>query len=297
MIDLHMHTLNSDGDKTTIEILKMCEEKKLNYISITDHDNCHSYNDLNNIDVKKYYSGKIIYGAEMTTSFENNVIEILGYGVDMEVINEFHKTNYTVEKLIERENYLFNKLLSICKDLELKNTENLELYIIKRGFAKRIIYDDLLKYKENFNIIDNELLQNFSNFARKGLANPKNKLYLGEDKLFPDLNEVAKLIKAGNGLCFLAHLYQYGIGDDIEFLNRLRKEIKLDGLECYYSYFTDEQTSTILEYAKENKLYISGGSDYHGVLKPGIDIGVGKGNLNIKEEIINPWIDKVKKYC
>jgi len=292
-----MHTLNSDGDKTTIEILKMCEERKLSYISITDHDNCYSYNDLNSIDVKKYFSGQIIPGVEITTSFENNIIEILAYGVNTTVINDFHKKTYTKEKLIERENYLFNKLLGICKDLGLKNSKDLKLDIIKRGLAKRIIYNDLLKYKENFNIIDNELFKSFNNFARKGLANPKNKLYLSEDNFFPDLKEVSKLIKKSNGVCFLAHLYQYGIGNDIEFLNRLRKEIKLDGVECHYCYFTDEQTNTILKYAKENKLYISGGSDYHGELKPGIDIGVGKGNLNIKEEIINPWINKVKTYC
>ena len=37
MIDLHMHTIYSDGSKTVEEVLKMCEEKKLEYISITDH--------------------------------------------------------------------------------------------------------------------------------------------------------------------------------------------------------------------------------------------------------------------
>ena len=38
MIDLHMHTIYSDGDKTAYEVLKMCEERRLEYISITDHD-------------------------------------------------------------------------------------------------------------------------------------------------------------------------------------------------------------------------------------------------------------------
>ena len=37
MIDLHIHTLYSDGDKTVEEILKMCEEKHIEYISITDN--------------------------------------------------------------------------------------------------------------------------------------------------------------------------------------------------------------------------------------------------------------------
>ena len=45
MVDMHMHTLYSDGDKTVEEVLKKCEEKKLEYISLTDHNNCRHYED------------------------------------------------------------------------------------------------------------------------------------------------------------------------------------------------------------------------------------------------------------
>ena len=45
MIDLHMHTVYSDGDKTVEELLELCEKQKLEYISITDHDNCMQYKD------------------------------------------------------------------------------------------------------------------------------------------------------------------------------------------------------------------------------------------------------------
>lgn len=45
MIDIHIHTLYSDGDKTVEEVLKMCEKRKLNYISITDHNTCKQYED------------------------------------------------------------------------------------------------------------------------------------------------------------------------------------------------------------------------------------------------------------
>jgi len=36
-------------------------------------------------------------------------------------------------------------------------------------------------------------------------------------------------------------------------------------------------------------IHKAGGSDYHGLLKPDIEIGVGRGNLNISEEILD-WI-------
>ena len=45
MMDIHMHTIYSDGDKTVEEVLKMCEKRRLEYISITDHDTCKQYDD------------------------------------------------------------------------------------------------------------------------------------------------------------------------------------------------------------------------------------------------------------
>ena len=55
MIDLHIHTTYSDGADILIEVLKKAEGINLEYISITDHDNCYAYNELKNIDVSKYY--------------------------------------------------------------------------------------------------------------------------------------------------------------------------------------------------------------------------------------------------
>ena len=53
MIDLHIHSTNSDGTDSVVEILKKAQDLKLDYISITDHDNCNAYNEVKNIDIKK----------------------------------------------------------------------------------------------------------------------------------------------------------------------------------------------------------------------------------------------------
>lgn len=65
MIDLHIHTTYSDGADSLIEVLKKAENNNLDYISITDHDNCNAYKELEFLDVKKYYTGKIIPGIEI----------------------------------------------------------------------------------------------------------------------------------------------------------------------------------------------------------------------------------------
>ena len=87
---------------------------------------------------------------------------------------------------------------------------------------------------------------------------------------------------------FVPHIYEYRENTP-KVLKALLENGRLDGFECYYSTFSDKQHNEILEIAKKNNLYISGGSDFHGTPKPDIDIGVGKGNLQIPDIIQENW--------
>ena len=88
MVDMHMHTLYSDGDKTVETVLRMCEEKKLEYISITDHNTTKQYGD--EALEKNIFTGKIIKGAEMNATFNNKKIEFLAYNIkNLEMINKW----------------------------------------------------------------------------------------------------------------------------------------------------------------------------------------------------------------
>ena len=93
MIDLHMHTVYSDGDKTVEEILKLCEEKHLEYISITDHNNCMQYKDeaFN----KNIFSGKVIKGVELQGSVLNKCIEILADDYDIDILSKWINTYFS----------------------------------------------------------------------------------------------------------------------------------------------------------------------------------------------------------
>jgi len=87
MIDLHMHTKYSDGTDSVIEILQKAEAAGLELISITDHDDVSAYFELQNIDVKKYFSGEIIAGTELKTFYDGFILEILGYGINPQRIH------------------------------------------------------------------------------------------------------------------------------------------------------------------------------------------------------------------
>ena len=76
MIDLHIHTKYSDGNNTVDEILVMAQDMGLNVISITDHDCCNAYYDLENPDIANLFSGTIKKGIATSHTFCTNNFNI-----------------------------------------------------------------------------------------------------------------------------------------------------------------------------------------------------------------------------
>ena len=70
----------------------------------------------------------------------------------------------------------------------------------------------------------------------------------------------------------------------------------IDGLECYYSEFTEAQTEALLELCDKNNLLVSGGSDFHGAKREGVYIGTGYGKLLVDENRCNKWTDKIEDF-
>lgn len=292
MVDMHIHTVYSDGDKTIKEVLEKCEEKKLEYISITDHNTCKAYEDelLKN---NKIFSGKIVMGAEMNATLDNGKrIEFLAYNIkNPKIIEEWSNKFYSYDVLEKRFNRDKNKIIDICNE----NNLVYDLNAIKKDipvtdFFVVYMYFELIKHEENM-IYMSEFLNSFNDFRREGLSNPNSIFYMGEDNSpQPMLRDVADIIHKAGGLVFLAHPFEYKFEDTIGFIDYLRKEIKLDGIECFHpSAEIDNRIDLLLEYARKNNLFISGGSDFHGDKKPNNDIGVGSGSLKISKEYIEEW--------
>lgn len=284
MIDLHCHSNFSDGELTPNELLKKANELQLSYFSITDHDNCLAYENLD----KSIFNGTLIPGVEIVTSFENHVIEILGYGIDTKKINNWHlKHKFSDE---EHSKFVYNALTNIFKKNNIRYTKIEYINETLQGKPKQYFYHDLLKYEENKQIIGMEALNSYADFNKKGLNNPNSILFINECSRFPSIREAVGLIHQSGGLCFLAHVYQYNVENHINFINKILNTAPLDGIEVYHSSFSEEQVHMLNEYANKNNLYKCGGSDYHGKLKPGINLGLDK---QISEKLIMPWVNKL----
>lgn len=291
MIDIHIHTKYSDGDKTVEEILKMCEEKKLEYISITDHNTCKQYEDkaLN----KNWFTGNIIKGVEMNATFKDKKIEVLGYNIkEPEIIEKWSKKFFSEEILREQQEKAKKKLLNICdKKGLIYDKSKIPQNIPVTDYITIYIYKELMNHNENHEALG-ELAESLNIFIRKGLMNPESEYYTGSDnEPKPLYKDVVNVIHQAGGLAFLAHPFEYRFDNTIDFINELRNEKELDGIECFHPSADEKKMEILVKYAKNNDLFISGGSDYHGHKKPDINIGVGRGNLNISKEYIEKWVN------
>lgn len=290
MIDLHMHSQYSDGTDTVTEILKKVKDKNLEIISITDHNSCKSYIEMEDMDVDQLFSGRIICGCEFTTTFDQRLIEVLGYGIDYVKIQEYLDEIYNEETGTKNVQTLFHRLVSLFDQYHLKyNLQNLHYPMADNDFFEKSFYDEVIQYPENLEIIDEDIFATFSDFFRKGLTNPKSKLFLNAIEFKPSIHEIIRVIHEAGGIALLAHPYQYKFSDTEDFLENIIQETALDGIECFYTTFTEEQSAYLVQFAKEHALLISGGSDYHGTNKKNHDLGCGRGNLAISKEIIEPW--------
>ena len=294
MIDMHMHTTYSDGADSLIEVLKKAESLKLEYISITDHDTCEGYKELAKLDVKKYFSGQIINGVEIKCAYKKRLIEILGYKVDPKVINnfmeEFHKTK---SKEILQQKY-FDILHERCRDMGLVMSKKEEIeFNPKTDWASIKIYNDIKAHEENKLKVPDDFWSEFNIFSKKYCGDVNYPLYIDKSEDYLQLDEAIKLVKDAGGLVFLPHIFIYKWAENKKkLLDDIVAEYDVDGIECMHSEFSQDDIDYLLEYTQKNNFYRSGGSDYHGKNKVGIEMAVGKGNLKIESYLIQDWVNK-----
>ncbi len=292
MIDLHIHTNYSDGADSLIDVLKKCEERKLTYISITDHDTCNAYKELKKINVKDYYSGTIIPGVEIKCGYKGRLIEILGYKLDTDKFQDWADVYYKDKSKAKLQRKYFDILCERMKEMGLKlDEEVLEKFDSQTNWASVYLYREISRYEENKKFFPEGTLDTFDDFSKKYCGDRNSKLYIDKSKDYPTLEEGIEIVRKCNGLVFFPHLFIYKWATNKEeFIDELLAEYKVDGIECMHSEFNQEQIDYLLKLTEERNYLRSGGSDYHGKNKVGIDLAIGKGNLKIPEFFVEQWI-------
>ena len=290
MIDLHIHTVYSDGEPTVKDILCLAEERKLDYIAFTDHDAVGAFGEAREMDYKKYFSGKIISGCEFRFVYNNMQMEVLGFGFDYDKI----KNNYWVSK--NSYHAIKKALLRNCLEKG-KNVgfvyENIEYREDQK--AERMFYNEIIKYEQNKPILEKFGVKHSGDFFRKMIASPESPMYFNPTNYSLSFDEAVSLIHDCGGIAVLAHPFGvYKIDDPKAVLEELLSKNKLDGLECYHANILPEQTEYLLKKCKEHNLVSSGGSDYH-AYSGQVFAKANFGQTDIPTNLIEKLLTKIDK--
>ena len=219
--------------------------------SITDHNHALAYECFD------YNNYPCIPGTEIATSYKGEIIEILGYGIEPTVINEWYRDFYSRDNLEHIEITLFKRIQECAKKQNYLFDESLQLECFEKGSSKKIMYQELSKNNLEFP----KSYPTYKIFFRKGLSNPDSPFFIHEADTYLSFDETINLIHRAGGKAFLAHIFEY----DAFRKNGYIEEVKdrLDGIECFHPSIPMRESVKLFKYCEDNHLYVSGGSDFH----------------------------------
>lgn len=288
MVDIHSHTTYFDGSSSVDELLSEAQKLNLSLLSITDHNTIQAHFELQNSNIRDRFKGEIISGIEITTTYKGETIEVLGYGFDLETMQKFLDANVLSfgQKQIKEYDLIKNRYNAIGVIFDENNIK----FDPKVESCRPAFAIEIKKHPENYKFfLNQESINTASGFTRNEVYNPKSPLYVDESSLFPSLETAIQMIHNSGGLAFLAHTFAYSPNIANGLLNIINN-YELDGLECFYTTFTKEQSDYLVSVCNDRKLYMSGGSDFHGTRKINHNLGTGQGNLHIDESVVDNWV-------
>ena len=270
IVDLHVHSTKSDGSYTPSELVTYALEKGLTAFALTDHDTTDGIDEA-----LKAAEGKpieVIPGIEFSSEYEGKDIHIVGLYID-------YQSDFFKRRLVNFVNGRIIRNKEMCRRLtehgmpvtyEELTSEFPDSVITRSHYAKYLLNHGYTKsLKEAF---DRYIGDNCPCFVPRKKITP--------------MRAVEIILKAG-GIPILAHPILYHMSDArLEKLVATLKDMGLLGIEAVYSTYSPSEERQMRTLAAKYDLCISGGSDFHGNAKPGLDLATGYGKLFIPEEIL-----------
>ena len=269
-IDLHTHSLKSDGSQTPAEVVRTAYAAGLSAIALSDHDTISGVQEA--LDAGKALGVEVIPAVELSAQSDTE-LHILGYFIDIKNKRLNDAMAYALQVRDQRQEETCRKLneqgFQITMD-ELRQEAHGNPVLCRAHFAQIMVRKGYAaSVQEAFTKYLSVGCYAYSN--RQALTGP----------------EAVSLIREAGGIAVAAHLHLIKMPDD-----QLREYLKtlipygLDGVEGYYTDYTPDMNERYRKMAKELGLVISGGTDYHGANKPHITIGSGRGNLEIPYTVL-----------
>lgn len=270
IVDLHTHSNKSDGSFTPRELVDYAVEKGLTAFALTDHDTTEGLEEAITYAAEKPV--EVIPGIELSTEYQGRDIHIVGIDID------YHSPAF-LSHLKSFQDSRVNRNIKMCNNLREAGID-ITFDKLQAEFPGSVITrSHYAKYLLSHGYIKN-LKEAFDRYVGDHC-----KYFVPREKITP-AQAVSLILEAG-GIPILAHPVLYHMTKtQLETLVRELKAAGLVGIEAVYSTYSSADEREIKALAAKFGLCISGGSDFHGTAKPGLDLASGYGKLVVPEEIL-----------
>jgi predicted metal-dependent phosphoesterase TrpH len=268
LIDLHSHTNESDGTCSPEELIAEAVRAGVTTLGITDHDTFKGH-DLA-APFAREAGVELICGIELSTKLHGHSVHLLGYFFEMDTLGDF-RTWILDQQAARRDRNirLVARLRELGFDITLEEAE-----ARGRGMTARPHFAQILVekgYVKNYR----EAFDQYLDESAKGYVYRREAQFA----------EGVAIIRKAGGIASLAHPVR--VNGDIPALMPELCESGLTAIEAYHSDHTPADTELYLELARKYGLLVTGGSDFHGAVKPGVHLGTGmNGNLKVPEGLV-----------
>jgi len=267
-VDLQTHSTRSDGTLTPTEIVERADERGLTAVALTDHDTVDGLEAFQQ--AGREHGVETVPGIELSTRVNRQDVDVLGYFVDPD--------DATLRDIIERAQAyrreraprMLDRLQDEGFPLELDRVEAIagEAPIGRPHVAQALVEAGFLESVD----------QAFEELIGEGQP-----AYVPKERLDPP--EAIEAIHAAGGVAVFAHPSHVHPAAFPRVLEHL-VEAGIDGIEVWHSDHDPTHEAFFTQQAEQHDLVRTGGSDFHGDNKPDIELGEGRGRLEVPYETL-----------
>ena len=270
-VDLHTHSTASDGSDHPEEVVLRAARAGLTAVALTDHDTLEGIGAARSLAMGAGI--ELIPGVELSLDWEPGAMHLVvlflepGPGPLQDRLSELQRgREERNQAVVERLNELgmainYHDILSEAGGGSV-GRPHIAAVMVRHGYV-----DDIPSA--------------FQLFLAKG-----QQAYIGRRRLEP--SEAIRLARQEGAVPILAHPHTLGLNTSEEVSGTLRQlsEAGLVGMECYYPLYSVFEREGYAALSRRFGLIPSGGSDYHGTYKLGIELGTGRGDLVVTDSVL-----------
>ena len=273
--DLHTHSCFSDGTFTPTQLIRLAEEAGLAAVALCDHNTVAGLGEF--VASGRESTVEAVPGIEFSTEYRGRELHILGLFIQEQ---HYEAVNDLLAQALERKKQSNMRLLEKLREQGVA-VDYESLWAEAGGTVNRAVIGAWLVRHGCCGSME-EAFDRWLNLDRGFYVPPKR----------PGAFEIIRFIKSIGAVAVLAHPFLNL--DEAQLRQFLEQATELDGMEVYYSKFSEEQTALAERMAEEFGLVRSGGSDFHGSNKPDISIGTGRGNLAVPLESLEELKKRIR---